>query len=202
MSDLPTFSSYDGHFVSPRLAVGAWPRAEHIDEIVAAGVRGIVNLASVTQRQHLAYVHRLPEDVAWIQLGIWDGFLPEGGSCNCPQTLTASYARLLIQQAAIFMRDHAPLLVHCMGGQGRSGNVAALLHAADQGITPDQAQERISEHRRVAPVFHDGFWGNAGSDALVELARQVLNERQTPPELLRQRVRGETLADAPEPRAV
>ena len=191
MSDLPTFPSYDGHFVSPRLVVGAWPRPEHVDEIVAAGVRSIVNLASVTRRQHLAYVHRLPEHVSWIQLGIWDGFLPDGGSCNCPQTLTASYARLLIQQTAILLRDHSPLLVHCMGGQGRSGNVAALLHAADQGITPDQAQEQISAHRRVAPVFHDGFWGNAGSDNLVSLARQVLDEPQTDNDAIRRRVRGE-----------
>ncbi|MEX0886520.1 MAG: dual specificity protein phosphatase [Phycisphaeraceae bacterium] len=190
MSTLPTFASYDGHFITPRLVIGAWPRPEHVDEIAAAGVRGIVNLVALCRRDAMAYVHHLPEHVHWMHVAMWDGFLAEGASCT--ETLTEGYARLLVQQAAIVMRDHSPVLVHCMGGQGRAGNVGAILLAASEGLTPDEASAKIRARRpSIAPFFHDGFWRHAGGDALVALARQVLDEPTTPPALLCQRVRGE-----------
>ncbi len=191
-SVLPEFSAYNGHFVSPRLAVGGIPHPDHLPEIAAAGVRCILNLVSTGGPPSFAYVPHLPESIAWLHLAFWDGWLMPDKSGYC-EVLSAGYARLLVHKAAIELRDRAPVLIHCAAGIGRSGNLAAILLAATNGITPDAAIDRIRLRRpQVADFAHDGFWKNAGSFRLVELAAQVLSEPVTSPELIRERVLGET----------
>lgn len=172
MNSLPGFTGYDGHFVSPRLAVGRLPMPADVGTIVAAGVRGIVNTISVCQAPHVAYVHHLPKHIFWQQLGFWDGLREDGPGYL--ETLSAGYAELVVELAAGVLRDYSPVLVHCAGGFGRSANLAAILLAASENITPDEAIERIRQHRKTAPFLHDGFWKAAGGDPLVELARGIL----------------------------
>jgi len=142
--------------------------------IVASGVRGILNTISVCQAPHVAYVHHLPKHIFWQQLGFWDGLREDGPGYL--ETLSAGYAELVVKLAAGVLRDYSPVLVHCAGGFGRSANLAAILLAASESITPDEAIERIRQHRKTAPFLRDGFWKAAGGDALVELARSILTQ--------------------------
>lgn len=110
-----------------------------------------------------------------MHLGFWDGFLGYNRN-GYPERLTAGYARHVVQKAAVVMRDRSPVLVHCMGGVGRAGNMAAILLAASEGLTPDEAIGRIQQVRPVAGFAHNGFWKEAGGEALVSLAREILEQ--------------------------
>jgi len=170
------FSSYDGNFVTPYLAVGACPKPEHVPEIVAAGIRGIFSVVAGAGREAFTYVARLPDTVHWYHCGFWDGYFgPPEASAN--QILCPSYARLVVIRASEMLRDHAPVLLHCMGGSGRSGNVAAILVAAREGISIDEASSRMQQHRSViARFFREGFWKHTADEELVGLSRTVLAE--------------------------
>jgi|GEM_PF-2180746 len=172
----PKFKGYDGHFVTPYLAVGACPGPEHVPEIVAAGIRGIFSVVAGAGRNAFTYVACLPDTVQWYHCGFWDGYFgpPEPGA---NQVLCPSYARLVVIQASEMLRDHAPVLLHCMGGSGRSGNVAAILVAAREGIPIDEASARMQMHRPViARFFREGFWKHTPDEELVGLSRTVLAE--------------------------
>ena len=195
MRQLPSFETYDGHFIMPYLAVGARPGhegepAQHAQEIAAAGIRGVLHVSSYGGRPAIQYVAHLPETVEWRQVGFWDGYLKHGESVREP--LSPAYARLLVHQAAIMLRDHGPLLVHCMGGRGRSGNTAAIVLAAREGIPIDKAITIIRTMRPCCSALnHQGFWRNVDLDELVALAATVLAEPTTDPEVFCERVRGD-----------
>jgi protein-tyrosine phosphatase len=191
MNDWPTFSNYDAHFVTPYLAVGACPRPEHVPEIEAAGIRGILNVVSGAGPEAFTYVARLPPEIHWRHCGFWDGYFgpPERGA---NQILCASFARMVTIEGALMLRDHSPMLLHCGGGSGRSGNVAAILVAACEGITIDEASARMQQHRKViARFFREGFWKNTPDEELLRLAKAVLSERETPRSLYCARIRGD-----------
>ncbi len=176
MPILPTFLHYDGHFVSPRLALGRCPLPKDIDDIAAAGVRGILNLVAMCEARSIAYVHHLPSQIYWKHMGFWDGYY----GANQPgyrERLSAGYARHVVRHAAVVFRDRSPVLVHCMGGVGRAGNLSAILLAASEGLTPDEAIERIRVHRpAIASFAHNGFWEEAGGDALIAMAREIMDQ--------------------------
>jgi hypothetical protein len=191
MNDWPTFPTYDAHFVTPYLAVGAYPRPEHVPEIEAAGIRGILNVISGAGPEAFAYVASVPPTIRWRHCGFWDGYFgpPEPGA---NQVLCASYARMVTLEAALMLRDHSPMLLHCAGGSGRSGNVAAILVAAREGIGIDEASARMQQHRKViARFFREGFWKHTPDEELVGLAKAVLSERQTPRAVYCARIRGD-----------
>jgi protein-tyrosine phosphatase len=198
MSKLPCFRAYDGHFVSPTLAIGGRPTPQDVQDIANTGIRGIINVVAICQRQDLAYLHHLPQDIAWLHLAFWDGVLPQ--ECVV-ETLSEAYARFIVQRAAVMYRDHGPLLIHCMGGRGRSANLAAVLLAADQQLEPDQAMARIRQYRpKVADFAHQGFWRDIGTQTTIDLARQVLAEPHTPAETIGCRVRASaTVVTRPHP---
>jgi len=176
MSTLPQFEGYDGHFVSPRLAVGSCPMPNHVAAIEAAGIRGIINLVAICEARSIAYVHHLPPSIYWIHLAFWDGYLGVG-QAGYRERLTEGFARHVVQKAAVTMRDRSPVLVHCMGGIGRAGNMATILLAASENMTLDEANAHIRRYRPVVAGFaHDGFWKEAGGEALVELARAIMAE--------------------------
>jgi predicted protein tyrosine phosphatase len=181
MPNLPLIAGYDGHFITPRIAVGRWPRPQDVAAIDAAGVRGVVNVLGVCQAAQMAYVHYLPKHIHWLHLGFWDG-VGGGEETWYKETLSAGFARLVVRESAAALRDYGPLLIHCAGGFGRSANLAAILLAATEGITPDQAIERIRAHRATSPFYHDEFWQAAGSAALVDLAREVLAQPPAVPQ--------------------
>ncbi len=67
--------------------------------------------------------------------------------------------------------------------------MTAILLAATQDITAQEAIAEIRRHRpQVSDFAHDAYWRAAGGEALVAMARQVLNEKLTPQELVAQRV--------------
>ena len=191
MNALPEFPTYNGHFVTPYLAVGAFPKPEHVPEIEAAGIRGILNVISVAGRECFEYVARLPKHIAWRHVGFWDGYFgpPERGA---GQTLCASFARMAVIEAAMMIRDHAPALIHCGGGSGRSGNLSAIVVAAREGVSIDEAIALMQQRRKViARFFREGFWKFNTDEELVGLARAVFSEKETPRALYCSRIRGE-----------
>ena len=211
MEALPEFPTYDAHFVTPYLVVGPCPGrnegglytpAAHSAEIYGAGVRGVLNLAAYATRNAFEYVHHLPSTVHWLHLGFWDGHLPDDEDA-VPESLSPAYARFVVQKSAILLRDHSPLLVHCMGGKGRSANVAGILLAAREGISIEEAVARIQAVRPQCSKFsHDGFWKNVGGEALVELAATVLAETETDKAVLCERVRGRPAKPSPPDAAI
>jgi hypothetical protein len=190
MENLPEFSTYNGNFVTPYLAVGACPRPEHVPEIAAAGIRGILNVMSVAGRESFEYVAHLPPEIAWAHCGFWDGYFgPPERSAN--QVLCPSFARLVVVRASEMLRDHAPLLIHCGGGSGRSGNVAAIVVAARKGLTIDEAVAHLQQRRKViARFFREGFWKYTPDDELLGIAREVLGESDPSREVWCARIRG------------
>jgi hypothetical protein len=191
MNDWPTFATYDAHFVAPYLAVGAYPRPEHMPEIEAAGIRGILNVVAGAGPEAFAYVAHVPSTIHWRHCGFWDGYFgsPEPGA---NQILCPSYARMVTIEAALMLRDHSPMLLHCAGGSGRSGNVAAILVAAREGIGIDEASARMQQHRKViARFFREGFWKHTPDEELVGLAKAVLSEVETPRAVYCARIRGD-----------
>ncbi|MBN1674222.1 MAG: hypothetical protein JXR37_24450 [Kiritimatiellae bacterium] len=182
--DFPTFKQYDAHFVHRRLALGPVPEPRDAEEIRSRGIRGIINLVAVCARPQMAYVQALPLSIQWRHLGFWDGagvMRIEPGTIS----LTPVYAQFLIEQAALFVREYSPVLIHCVGGVGRSGNVAALLYAALEGVEPEEAVERMRAFRpQLARFSRESFWRDCRVEELVQVARRVLTgeaSEDTPP---------------------
>ena len=189
-SPFGTFARYDGQFMTPYLAVGSRPHPEDVADIVQSGIRGILNTASFGPKIAFDYIQHLPESVRWMICGFWDGYLGKGEP-GVSEELTPAYARLVVIRAAEMLRDHGPLLVHCMGGKGRSGNVAAILYAAREKVTVDEAIERMRAIRPVlSPFRHTRFWRNVVASEMVELATHILNNPDLPPEEIRGLIRG------------
>ncbi len=191
----PAFPSYDGHFVTPYLAVGACPRPEHVPEIAAAGIRGILNVVSCAGREAFEYIAHLPASIVWAHCGFWDGYFgpPEP---SASQVLCPSFARLVIVRACEMLRDHPPLLIHCGGGSGRSGNVAAVVIAAREGISIDAAVARMQKTRKViARFFRESLWKFTPDEELLGLARDTLAEREVPRAAWCARIRGDGRPD-------
>lgn len=176
MNTHPRFSSYNGSFVAPYLAVGPYPNPEDVSDIEKAGIRSIVNVVANCHKKNMIYIASLPESISWRHLGFWDGYLGDLGSCA--EELSAGYSRLLVQWAAHELRENAPLLIHCMAGRGRSGNLAAILMAAKENISPEEAVEQMRAHRPEIGNFQRewGYWRQGGPEALVDLARTILEE--------------------------
>lgn len=197
MGTLPAFALYNGNYVTPYLAVGACPRPEDVPEIAGAGIRGILNVVSVAGRASFEYVAHLPPDIAWAHCGFWDGYFgPPERSAN--QVLCPSFARLVVVRACEMLRDHAPLLIHCGGGSGRSGNVAAVVVAAREGISIDEAVARMQQRRRViARFFREGFWKHTPDEELLRIARETLTEREISRAQWCARIRGDARPDEP-----
>ena len=181
MRDLPSLGDYDGRFVHPRIAVGACPRPAHVPRFVEAGIRGIVDARANMLREHIRYVCSLPDSIYWKMLGTWDGAYPNddwtarredrepAATSVCP-----AYMAFIVEEMAKVVRDHSPVLVHCGGGIGRSGNLAAVAVAALEGLTVDEALERMRVHRPVLAGWDPRRYPGTDPGALVTLAKEVL----------------------------
>lgn len=178
MSDFPQLGEYNGQFVHPRLAVGGCPFPPHVPAFISAGIRGIVDARSAFYREHISYLAALPADIHWMLLGTWDGcyVVPHGqssGRPNVPTTVDPAYADFLVEATMHIVRDHSPVLIHCGGGIGRSGNLAAIAYAALENCTVQEAIERMKVYRPVLAGWSEARWGCDGS-RLVDLAKKVL----------------------------
>jgi len=139
MGDLPSLGDYNGDFVHPRLAVGGCPHPEDVPAFLAAGIRGIIDARACMLREHVIYICSLPETIHWHLLGTWDGIYPNAawdapsGRASAATTVCPRYLELMVERTMAVVRDHSPVLIHCGGGIGRSGNLAAV---ATRGPTP------------------------------------------------------------------
>jgi len=181
MSEFPSLGDYNGEFVHPRLAVGGCPHPENVPAFVAAGIRGIVDARSCMLKEHVIYIASLPDSVHWEILGTWDGIYPNAtwterdpNRPSAQTTVCPVYAEFIVERAARVVRDHSPTLIHCGGGIGRSGNLAAVAYAALEECTVDEAIERMRRYRPVLADWGPSRWKGSDPSRLVEMARRVL----------------------------
>ena len=181
MPELPSLGDYNGDFVHPRIAVGGCPHPRDVPAFVAAGIRGIIDARSAMLREHVIYIASLPDSVHWKLLGTWDGIYPNRDwTQRDPQrtpgrtTVCPVYMEFMVEQMAQMVRDRSPVLIHCGGGIGRSGNLAAVAYAAIERVTIDEALERMRALRPVLAGWSPQRYGGADPQRLVELARAVL----------------------------
>ena len=135
--------------------------AQDFDKIVAFSPGMLVTM---TENQELYRVGatRLPDDaralgIAWLHLPIRDFGAPtEGKLAAWPAASTAIRAELNMG---------GRVLVHCMGGCGRSG-MTILRILCEQGEAPDIALRRLRSVRPCAVETDAQFlWAAAGSPA-------------------------------------
>ena len=77
-------------------------------------------------------------------------------------------------------------------------DVAAIIVAAREGITIDQASALMQQNRKViARFFREGFWKHTPDEELIALAKTVLAEPETPRAAYCARIRGDVNPAAP-----
>lgn len=125
----------------PVSMTGGWNRDLNIDldQIVTAGYQGVVTLME-THELHTYHVEDLPEAVRsrgllWLHAPIRDEGLPDAAfEAQWPLLARFLYINLLYGDS---------LILHCKGGLGRTGLVAARFLIEALGLTPMQAIRQI-----------------------------------------------------------
>ena len=180
MSDFPTLGDYNGNFVHPRLAVGGCPHPHNVPVFVKAGIRGIIDARACMLREHVIYIASLPDSIEWKILGTWDGVYPNerwdgpSGRTSAPTTVCPLYAEFMVEHMMPVVRDRSPVLIHCGGGIGRSGNLAAIAYAALEDCTVQEAIERMRVYRPVLADWSPRRWPGSDPVKLVEFAKSIL----------------------------
>jgi hypothetical protein len=182
LETFPSLGDYNGQFVHPRLAVGGCPHPENVPVFVEAGIRGIIDARSCMLKEHVIYICSLPDSIFWKILGTWDGVYPneewtaraEGRGFSGPTTVCPVYAEFMVEQMALVVRDHSPVLIHCAGGIGRSGNLAAVAYAALEDTTVADALERMRRYRPVLADWGRTRWKDTDPRDLVQVARAII----------------------------
>ncbi len=174
----PLLGDYNGNFVHPRIAVGGCMRAHFVPDLVKAGIRGIVNATGVAQKSHLIYIASLPDSIHWQLLGYWDGQHPTDKRDSVVDCVDPQFAFMMVELTARVVRDCSPVLIHCGGGIGRSGNLAAIVYAAMENVTPQEAVKRMRLLRPKLGDFGGEKWKYCDVPKLVALAKQILAEPQ------------------------
>lgn len=180
----PSLGEYNGNFVHARLAVGGCMRPQFIPALVDAGIKSIINMTGICQRSHLAYIPELPESIHWQLLGTWDGAPPLPDMDTRDGSWDPDRMEMMVEVLMRIVRERSPVLIHCGGGVSRSGNMAAIAYAALENITPQEAIERMREHRPELSDFGKLRWRDCDVDALLVRARTVLKGPSDPESIL------------------
>ncbi len=128
-------------------ATGAWDRdlSIDLDAVAAWGAKAVVTLVEEHELRSLG-VTELPTDlrrreIVWFHLPIRDGGVPDQDFEDSWRSAGAELrARLLAGER---------ILIHCKGGLGRTGTIAARL-LVEMGISPDDAILSVRRARRGA----------------------------------------------------
>jgi ADP-ribosyl-[dinitrogen reductase] hydrolase len=128
----------------PYALAGAWDRSLELDLRVIADwdARAFVTLME-DQELVRFQVPKLGEAVEalgidWYQLPIPDGHVPDGGFERAWSYVGCRLRSLLA--------DREKVLIHCRGGLGRTGTIAARL-LVELGLSPEFAKDRVREAR-------------------------------------------------------
>ena len=121
---------------------GSWKRDLEIDLDVIKS-RGCAALITLMEEQELKYVE-VPKDrmeivtrshgMDWFFLPIKDADIPDS---EFERSWNVAGKRLIS-----LLNDKQSIVVHCLGGLGRSGTIAARL-LVELGIDPDEAIDRV-----------------------------------------------------------
>lgn len=131
----------------PAALTGAWARhlATDIDAIVAWGAQLVVTLVEPMELASLKVPHLGAEvrsrGLAWLHLPIEDHSVP---------ALAFEQAwRVHGREVRALLRSGSDIVLHCKGGLGRAGMVAAQL-LVELGVDPEQAIRDVRRVRRGA----------------------------------------------------
>ena len=128
----------------PSAWTGSWDRdlATDLDAMVKWGASVVVTLLEGAEMSELR-IPNLGDEVCrrnmqWVHLPIRDGFAPAADSDNAWPAASERLRRML--------NDGANIVIHCKGGLGRAGMVAARL-LVELGDAPDVAIRKVRHAR-------------------------------------------------------
>jgi hypothetical protein len=124
--------------ITEYLYISAWPRGEHVDEIVALNVRLILSMHWRRPSEALGHP---PVRLLW---------LPTFDSPFTPIPIRT--LRKGVIAALPVIRDGGAVLVHCVGGRHRSVAMAACV-LIGMGYNADGAMRLIRDKRPIADPY-------------------------------------------------
>jgi protein-tyrosine phosphatase len=124
--------------ITDYLYISAWPRGEHIAEIVALGVRLVLSMHWIRPTKTLG---KPPVQLLWLPT-IDKPFFP----------MPMKTLKKGVRAALPVIQDGDSVLVHCIAGVHRSVAQAACV-LIGMGYSADQAMRLIKEKRTVADPY-------------------------------------------------
>jgi protein tyrosine phosphatase (PTP) superfamily phosphohydrolase (DUF442 family) len=124
--------------ITDYLYISAWPRGEHVDEIIALGVRLVLSMHWIRPTKTLGHP---PVRMVWLPT-IDQPFFP------MPVNTLAKG----VKAALPVIKDGGSVLVHCKAGVHRSVAQAACV-LIGMGYNADEAMRLIQEKRAVADPY-------------------------------------------------
>jgi protein-tyrosine phosphatase len=143
MASLPNPTAHSNWVLPGRLAIGGYPDANHLEQLLGRGFNVIACLQTDPELRKLQpYQHLLPPGVLWLQLPITD-------------RLTTTDERVLsfVKLLRYLLEQGKQIYLHCHGGHGRSGTLACVLLSqiehlnCDEAVTRANAQHRTREYK-------------------------------------------------------
>ncbi len=128
--------------VRPSLWFGAYPTQAQINTLEQHGVRAFINLTctdELLEPYHTNYFS--------MNMPIEDNNIPDDIPLFCRQ----------VSEVAKLVASNTLTFVHCRGGHGRSGMVAAIVTALVDCMSPDQAIACVTEAHKARPNIRE-FW--------------------------------------------
>lgn len=141
MSELANPTTHSNWVLPGRLAIGAYPDpdSQFPEQLLNAGFNVFVSLQTDSElKKFRPYQHLLPAEVRWLQLPIKD----RG---------TTSDEKLLafLEVLRDLLAQDKQIYVHCYGGHGRSGTLACVLLAQEEGLSHEEALVKINAQHRT-----------------------------------------------------
>lgn len=168
----------DSYWVtSHRLLAGEYPGArsqrearEKLNALVDAGIRSFVDL---TEAHELSPYEPLLRDIAatrqielrYRRMSVADLGIP-----------TKEHMRAVLDHVGQELDDGRPVYVHCWGGIGRTGTVVGCWMVENEGLSAEDALQRIAALRRGTP---DGRRASPETVEQCEFIRQWTEREQT-----------------------
>ncbi|KAJ3181233.1 hypothetical protein HDU87_001362 [Geranomyces variabilis] len=149
------------------LLVGARPIDSTLQGILAWGASLFVNLESPAQDPDCYdYAAKLPESVELLKLPTRNGLAP-----------AAQPARQAVKQITAVRKAGRKVYIHCNGGHGRAGTLAALVLGTLQGLDAVNAIREVERRRETRPDCSRNLVPTPESNAQVKFLAKELGVR-------------------------